>query len=129
MKLVQMCTPSVWFFGKGILYSIFDNFRELMAGEIPHNGLKLPQITAVVGYDDDFKMPIPDCHPRIENIMELCLRKNPKERPTFETIFQLVEQAEKEISRKCKYLSTLLHFRAVFSNFIVFIGAFEALKN
>ena len=73
-----------------------------MSREIPHKDLQLPQITAIVGFDEDFIMPLPKCHPAIANIMKLCLQRDPKTRPNFSEIFVMVEEAERNINQKCK---------------------------
>lgn len=87
---------------KKILLFIFF-YREMIKGDIPHMNLQLPQITAIVGYDESYKVKIPECHPKIAKIIELCLQKNPMKRPNFETIFKMVEEAEREINQKCNF--------------------------
>lgn len=67
------------------MYSFGVIIWELLTENIPYEGLSEVQITGLVGYDDNHKLPQPPdcCDKFIAELMDKCLERNPANRPTF----------------------------------------------
>lgn len=83
------------------VYSFGVVLLELFTGKIPHYGLSLPQITGLVGYNDNYKLGVPEDipHPLLRNLIEKCTKRNPKERPTFDQILDEITANKDKIIR------------------------------
>ncbi|XP_055934316.1 tyrosine-protein kinase SRK3-like isoform X2 [Argiope bruennichi] len=72
----------VWSFGI-VLYEIFTH------GGTPYSGLKNAQVSQLIT-KQDYRMPKPsdpDCTDPVYEIMLMCWKKDPKDRPTFEFLY------------------------------------------
>ncbi|GBN36403.1 Tyrosine-protein kinase SRK3 [Araneus ventricosus] len=72
----------VWSFGI-VLYEIFTH------GETPYSGMTNSQVSQLIT-KQDYRMPKPsdpDCIDAVYEIMTMCWKKEPKDRPTFEFLY------------------------------------------
>lgn len=72
-------------------------------------GLYFSQIRGMVGYSDRFEMEIPtNRHPVLVKIMSQCLKRNPKERPSFERIYTMLQEYKVKSGNQDKSKDALL---------------------
>jgi Protein tyrosine and serine/threonine kinase len=77
----------------------------MVTKEIHMKGASFSQIRGVVGYSPKFQMKIPEnCHPILQKIMSCCLRRNPKDRPSFDEVYTMLQgyHREKEVQKSAK---------------------------
>lgn len=77
------------------VYSFGMVLWELITSKIPYIGLKVTQIVGSVGYGDK-QIEIPEKGNKvIIDIMKLCLNKDRKKRPDFQSIVEFLDNSEK----------------------------------
>ena len=75
----------VWTFGI-VVY-------EIVARQEPHTGLDQME-TGIKIRNEGLSPKIPSCHPILQNIMTQCWNLDPENRPNFEIICNMLEQAK-----------------------------------
>jgi len=90
-----MSTRSAWFSGKIT--------RELFTGEQPYHGLSVAQIVGNVGFNEGFRLELPkgvNVDPDLREIMMKCLRRNPRDRPSFGKIVSMLSEFRTKLKGK-----------------------------
>ncbi|KAK8871844.1 hypothetical protein M9Y10_007587 [Tritrichomonas musculus] len=83
----------------GDVYAFAIIVYEIMTGDFPYHNVTQFQLTNQVpkGFRPEFKSDIPTCY---RNLIETCWSNNPKERPTFDEIVELL-QTDPEFITEC----------------------------
>lgn len=65
------------------VYSFGVIIWEMLTKKIPYQGLSEQQIIGLVGYDEEHRLEQPEGNQFLLYIMDKCLKRDPRERPTF----------------------------------------------
>lgn len=73
--------------------------REVIKRKEPYKKYSVPQIVGTVGFDESHRLKLPSNNPfgtKLEILINGCLERNPKDRPTFEFIVRELVVIRKE---------------------------------
>ena len=74
----------------------------MVMGEVPYNGLSVPQIIGSVGYDN-LQVPLPkQGNSMILKILERCLDRERAKRPTFSQLVEILQNKNRGKENKSK---------------------------
>ena len=84
------------------IYSYGMILWEMVMGEVPYNGLSVPQIIGSVGYDN-LQVPLPkQGNSMILKILERCLDRERAKRPTFSQLVEILQNKNRGKENKSK---------------------------
>ena len=86
---------------------------EILTEKIPYNDLSIPQIVGSVGFDFTQQLILPEstvCLYRLKKLMETCLSRKSKLRPSFDMIVEEIDLVKEDLKKHKKIECELQNF-------------------